>query len=224
MLREAWESIFIAANSANTSLPPGVGCQDRAEQVQVKAQGDEEYQAPPAPRGAEQSDDDGDPNCQQQTDRQRRFPVPQVPAHCCPTLRPTGPSRPFGTPEVPKLSDLRARGYGRADRLGAILRRSRARPESPGQRAGSDRRGSSNRQRFLPGPPQWRTGRPKRHRRALSDTTRLNWSRCGRSVICITPLRSVATDHSSPRHPGGSVAHLPAALSRHRSGVEGVSP
>ena len=52
-------------------LPAGAGRQDPAEQVQVKDQGDDEYQAPPASRGAEHNDDDGDPNCQQQPDHKR---------------------------------------------------------------------------------------------------------------------------------------------------------
>ena len=55
----------------NTALLAGAGRQDPAEQVQVKDQGDDEYQAPPASRGAEHNDDDGDPNCQQQPDHQR---------------------------------------------------------------------------------------------------------------------------------------------------------
>ena len=56
---------------ANAALPAGAGRQDPAEQVQVKEQGDDECQAPPASRGAEQNDDDGDPNCQQQPDHER---------------------------------------------------------------------------------------------------------------------------------------------------------
>lgn len=59
------------ASSANTALPVRAGHQDPAEQVQVKDQGDDEYQAPPVSRGAEHNDDGGDPNCQQQPNHQR---------------------------------------------------------------------------------------------------------------------------------------------------------
>src|ERR1019366_4283321 len=52
----AWASR--STSSANTALPAGAGRQDPAEQVQVKDQGDDEYQAPPASRGAEHNDDD----------------------------------------------------------------------------------------------------------------------------------------------------------------------
>lgn len=50
---------------ANTALPGGVGRQDPAEQVQVKDQRGNEYQAPPVSRRAEHNNDDGDPACQQ---------------------------------------------------------------------------------------------------------------------------------------------------------------
>lgn len=54
---------------SETALPARAGRPDPAEQVQVKEQGDDEYQAPPASRSAEHNDDGGDPKCQQQTDR-----------------------------------------------------------------------------------------------------------------------------------------------------------
>jgi hypothetical protein len=59
-----------STSSANTGLPAGAGRQD-PEQVQVKDQGDDEYQAPPSSRSAEHNDDDGDPNSQQQPDHKR---------------------------------------------------------------------------------------------------------------------------------------------------------
>jgi hypothetical protein len=55
----------------NTALPAGSSRQDPAEEVQVKNQGDDEYQAPPAPCGAEHNNDDSDPRCQQQADYKR---------------------------------------------------------------------------------------------------------------------------------------------------------
>jgi hypothetical protein len=58
-------------SSANTALPSGAGRQKPAEQVQVKDQRGNEYQAPPTSLGAEHNNDDGDPNCQQQPDHQR---------------------------------------------------------------------------------------------------------------------------------------------------------
>jgi hypothetical protein len=64
----AWAS---RSGSANTALPAGAGRQDPAEQVQVKDQGDDEYEAPPTSRGAEHNDDNGDPNSQQQPDHKR---------------------------------------------------------------------------------------------------------------------------------------------------------
>jgi hypothetical protein len=64
----AWASR--STSFANTLLPAGAGRQDPAEQVQVKDQGDDEYQAPPASCSAEHNDDDGDPNCQQQPEHQ----------------------------------------------------------------------------------------------------------------------------------------------------------
>ena len=57
--------------AATTVLPAGACRQSPAEQVQVKDQGDDEHQASPASRDAEHNDDDGDPNCHQQPDRQR---------------------------------------------------------------------------------------------------------------------------------------------------------
>jgi len=65
----AWASR--STSSADTALPAGAGRQDPAEQVQVEDQGDDEYQAPPASRGAEHNDDDSDPNCQQHPDHKR---------------------------------------------------------------------------------------------------------------------------------------------------------
>jgi len=60
-----------STSCAHTALPVGAGHQDPAEQIQVEEQGCDEYEAPPASRGAEHNDDDGDPNRQQQPDSQR---------------------------------------------------------------------------------------------------------------------------------------------------------
>jgi hypothetical protein len=68
MLRPA---AFQAPNSADAALPAGAGRQDPAEEVQIDDQGDDEHQAPPAARGAQHNDDDGDPHRQQQPDHQR---------------------------------------------------------------------------------------------------------------------------------------------------------